>query len=149
MFSGLTGNLRISTKDGFWGGILIGLSLGLLWTPCVGPIIASVITLAATSTINLSAFFITLAYSLGTALPMLAVMYGGRSLLEKTGLAKNAGYIQKWFGLLMILTAIGIFFQVDRRFQTYILNTFPNYSENLTKLEDNKMIEEGLERINK
>ena len=33
-------------RRGFGGGVLIGLSLGLLWTPCVGPILASVITLA-------------------------------------------------------------------------------------------------------
>src|SRR3989344_1923787 len=30
-------------KSGFWGGIIVGLSLGLIWTPCVGPILASVI----------------------------------------------------------------------------------------------------------
>ena len=33
-------------KAGFWGGVPVGLSLGLVWTPCVGPIMASVISLA-------------------------------------------------------------------------------------------------------
>src|SRR5688572_24533305 len=47
---------------GFLGGVLLGCSLGLLWTPCVGPIIASVITLAATSTVTTTTFFITFFY---------------------------------------------------------------------------------------
>ena len=37
-------------REGFWGGVLVGLSLGLLWTPCVGPILASVITLSVSTT---------------------------------------------------------------------------------------------------
>jgi len=61
-------------RTGFGGGILIGLSLGLLWTPCVGPILASVISLAITGSVNIEAVFITLAYALGTAIPMYYIM---------------------------------------------------------------------------
>ena len=39
-------------NDGFFGGTLLGLRIGLIWTPCVGPIIASVITLAAANSIS-------------------------------------------------------------------------------------------------
>src|SRR3989338_7102303 len=65
---------------GFHGGLLVGLSLGLLWTPCVGPILASVISLALTGSVSLSAFLITFAYSVGTAIPLFAIMLGGRAL---------------------------------------------------------------------
>ena len=50
---------RGNTRTGFWPGVLIGLSIGLLWTPCVGPILASVISLAITGTVTFDAFFIT------------------------------------------------------------------------------------------
>ena len=53
-------------RTGFGGGLIIGFSIGLLWTPCVGPILASVISLAITGTVTFDAFLITLAYSLVT-----------------------------------------------------------------------------------
>lgn len=149
IFSKLSNRFAVKgTREGFGGGVLIGLSLGLIWTPCVGPIIASVITLAATSEVSFAAFFITLAYSLGTAIPMLAIMYGGRGLLQKIPwLLPNTNKIQKGFGILMILTAIGIFFNIDRRFQTYILTTFPQYGTGLTKFEDNDAVKNQLDKL--
>lgn len=137
-----------NTQTGFIPGLLIGLSLGLLWTPCVGPILASVISLAITGTVSFDAFIITFAYSLGTAIPMFLVMVGGQNMLRKIPwLLSNTGRIQKAFGVVMIVTAIGIFFNVDRTFQTYILNVFPRYGVGLTKFEDNKIIKKELKKI--
>jgi thiol-disulfide isomerase/thioredoxin len=134
-------------RSGFGGGLLIGLSIGLLWTPCVGPILASVISLAITGTVTLDAFLITLAYSLGTAIPMFLIMLGGQNALRQVPwLLANLAHIQKLFGVLMILTAIGIFFNVDRRFQTFVLNTFPHYGAGLTKFEDNELIRNQLDK---
>lgn len=139
-----------NTSQGFIGGVILGLSLGLVWTPCVGPIIASVIALAATSQITLNAVFITFSYALGTAVPMLIFIYGGQRLLQNnTWLLSNSGKIQRIFGVLMILTAIGIFFNLDRKFQTYILEVFPQYGVGLTKFEENSLIKEQLNSISK
>ncbi len=142
LFSKLAGLMpNDQGKTGFGGGLLIGFSVGLLWTPCVGPILASVISLAITGTVTFDAFLITLAYSLGTAIPMFLIMLGGQNALRRVPwLLSNLGHIQKLFGVLMILTAIGIFFNIDRRFQTFVLNTFPQYGTGLTKLEDNELI---------
>lgn len=137
-------------RHGFFGGLLIGLSLGLVWTPCVGPILASIITLSASNSVNLGSFLITLSYSLGTAVPMLIIMKGGGNLLSKfPGLVKNTANIQKTFGVLMIVTAVAIYFNLDRRFQGYILDRFPNYGVGLTKFEDNKAVKEELEKLGK
>jgi len=137
------------TKHGFWGGLVLGLSLGLLWTPCVGPILASVISLAIGGAVTFDAFLITLAYSLGTAIPMFLIILGGQNVLRRVPwLVSNLGHIRKLFGVLMVLTAIGIFFNVDRRFQTYILQTFPNYGVGLTKFEDNETVKGQLNNMN-
>lgn len=136
------------TRSDFFGGLLIGASLGLLWTPCVGPILASIIALAATSQVTADTIVITAAYAVGTAIPLLAITYGGRSLLTKNPwLVTNTGRIQKAFGLLMIITALGIFFQVDRKFQAYILDRFPNYGAGLTKLEDTSSVRNALQQV--
>ncbi|MBP7967283.1 cytochrome c biogenesis protein DipZ [Candidatus Woesebacteria bacterium] len=148
LFSKLSGFMPNSQrKTGFSGGLVIGFSVGLLWTPCVGPILASVISLAITGTVTFDAFLITLAYSLGTAIPMFLIILGGQNTLRRVPwLLSNLGYIQKVFGVLMIVTAIGIFFNVDRRFQTFVLNTFPQYGTGLTKLEDNELIRNQLDK---
>lgn len=149
LFSRLTRLVpRTQAQPGFFPGVIVGLSLGLLWTPCVGPILASVISLAITGTVTLDAFLITFAYSLGTAIPMFLIMLGGRSLLQKVPwFLTNTGKIQKGFGVLMILTAIGIYANVDRRFQTFIIEEFPQYGVGLTQFEDNAIVQEQLERL--
>lgn len=140
---------QTQNRTGFMGGIIVGLSLGLLWTPCVGPILASVISLAITGNVTNEAVFITLAYSIGTAIPMFIIMYGGQQLLRKVPwLLVNTASIQKIFGVIMVLTAVGIFFNIDRKFQTFILTTFPQYGTGLTKFEDIPLIKEQLDRLN-
>jgi len=139
---------KSQNNNGFIGGFIIGLSLGLLWTPCVGPILASVITLAATSSVNATTFLITLAYSLGTAIPMFAIMYGGRTLFTKVPwLLAKLPVIQRFFGVLMILTALSIFFKVDIKFQAYIVKTFPQYGAGLTKFEYIPVVQNNLNQI--
>lgn len=137
-----------SQTTSFWGGLLIGASLGLLWTPCVGPILASVLSLALTGTVTGSAAIITLAYAIGTAIPMFAIMIGGQTLLQRnTWLVRRTGQIQKAFGVLMMATAVAIYFNLDRSFQTYILQKFPNYGVGLTSFEDNQAVREQLKEI--
>ncbi|MFZ2206109.1 MAG: cytochrome c biogenesis protein DipZ [Microgenomates group bacterium] len=139
---------RGNVKPGFGPGLLIGLSLGLLWTPCVGPILASVISLAISGTVTLDAFIITFAYSIGTAIPMFFIMIGGQTMLRNIPwLLANTTYIQKAFGILMIVTAIGIFYNVDRTLQTYILTKFPQYGVGLTKFEDNESVQMELKKV--
>jgi cytochrome c biogenesis protein CcdA/thiol-disulfide isomerase/thioredoxin len=151
LFGGLT---RLAPKNqgqtGFLGGLVVGLSLGLLWTPCVGPILASVISLAITGTVNAQTAVMVLAYSLGTAIPMFIIMQTGSTVLKKVPwLLKNTAKIQKAFGVFMILTAIGILFNIDRRFQTWVLQTFPKYGVGLTRFEDNEKVQQELLRLNK
>jgi cytochrome c-type biogenesis protein len=131
---------RIGTQaqsNGFVGGMGVGATLGLLWSPCVGPIMSAVITLALSGTVTAGAFFVTLAFALGTAIPMLAVMLGGRGFLNRVPwLMNNLGSVQRGFGAVMVVFAVGIFFNADRAVQTWFLDTFPNYSDSLTRFEN-------------
>jgi cytochrome c biogenesis protein CcdA/thiol-disulfide isomerase/thioredoxin len=130
---------------GFTGGLLTGLSLGLVWTPCVGPIIASVISLAITRSVDGGAVFIILAYSIGTSIPMFAIMMGGRSFIKRfPALSKNPIKIQQVFGVLMILVGISIATGMDRRFQSAVLNIFPNYGSGLTAFENIEPVQKAI-----
>ncbi len=132
-------------RAGFWMGVPVGLTLGLVWTPCVGPIMASVASLALTQRVDGGAVFITLAYTLGTSVPMLAVMLGGRALLNRVpGLARNAAKIQKGFGAVMIAVGVAIGFGWDRQFQAAVLKAFPSYGTGLTAVEETKAVRAAL-----
>lgn len=139
------GNRKPGT--GLASGIPIGLSLGLLWTPCVGPIMASVIGLAVSRGVDNGAVLITLAYSLGTSIPMFAIMAGGRALLTRVpALVRNTGRIQQGFGVLLILVGIGVGLGWDTRFQTFVLDRFPGYGAGLTAFEDAEPVRDALDR---
>ena len=135
-------------EAGFFSGFLLGLTLGLVWSPCVGPILASVITLAATSSVSGAAVVITIAYAVGTALPMLGIIYTGRRLLQRVpGLVARTGLIQKIFGVIILLTALSLYFSLDRTLQTWIIQTFPKYGAGLTKIEELDVVESQLARF--
>ena len=131
--NGLTNKLSSSkavqsgqSKGGFWGGVLTGATLGLVWTPCAGPILGAVITLAATQSAGFTAFAMTLAYAIGASVVMLLIVLGGRKLIGKIKqLNKHLDTIHKVFGVLIVLAGLAIAFGWDRDIQEWILTVTP------------------------
>ncbi|UQN07168.1 cytochrome c biogenesis CcdA family protein [Deinococcus sp. QL22] len=139
-----TGNSK--GGDGFGGGLLVGLTLGLVWTPCVGPILASVTTLALSGQVTAFAVAMTLAYALGVALPMLAIMRGGRAMLKRVpALMGNLSRIQQTFGVVLAVFAVGMAFGLDRAAQTFIVERVP-YVQRLTFLEETDSVRQQLQQ---
>ena len=135
-----------ASNEGFGGGLLLGATLGLIWTPCVGPVLGSVITLALSNQITAFAAAVTLAYALGVALPMLAVMLGGQRLSRLPALSRNLERLQQVFGGVLVLFAVSMVFGLDRAVQTYIVERVP-YIQGLTFLEDAPAVQRELPLI--
>jgi cytochrome c-type biogenesis protein len=82
------------------GGFVLGTTLGLIWTPCAGPVLGAILIAIATSPDRAHGALLLLAYSFGAALPMLAVAYGGQAI--STRLRRVAPYtarLQQAFGV--------------------------------------------------
>ena len=130
------GRAPTSRSSGFGGGVVVGLGLGLAWSPCVGPIMASVITLALNQSVGFGAVAVTLAFSLGTALPMAAVLLGGRQLVRRLSwFQSHAATLQRIFGLVLLATALAIWLGWDRNIQILLLEWFPGWEGLLTSWE--------------
>ncbi|GGR72663.1 cytochrome C biogenesis protein CcdA [Deinococcus seoulensis] len=136
---------RPGDRDGFLGGVLVGVTLGVVWTPCVGPILASVTTLALSGQVTGFAFAATLAYAVGVALPMLAVMLGGRRLLHRPALLGRLGGLQQVFGAVLVVFAVGMVFGVDRQVQTLLVDRLPALQQ-LTFLEETDAVQRQLQQ---
>lgn len=142
--------LGAGRRTGFWAGFLTGIGLGAVWTPCVGPIMASVIGAAISQSVDGASVAITAAYALGTSLPLFAVMRGGRALIaRRPGLMRRLPALQRVFAALMLLTGVSLLTGWDRDFQSFMLRTFPSYGAGLTAIEENAAVREALDRRSK
>jgi cytochrome c biogenesis protein CcdA/thiol-disulfide isomerase/thioredoxin len=129
--------------EGFGSGVLVGLSLGVVYAPCAGPILAGVITVSASQSLNAGRFGVAFAYALGSAATLYLLMLGGRRLSGR--LTRYAGRLQMAMGAVMVIVAIGMFADYDTRFQTAIANDLPAFLVNPSKqLEESGGVREQL-----
>jgi len=144
-FAGIFG--QSSQKgSGFKSGFITGLSLGIVWSPCAGPILAAIAALAATGKVTGDVVLITVAYVIGVGIPLFIFAYGGQAVFTKTRfISPHLGTIQKIFGVIMLLTALAIYTNYDKYIQTQLLNAFPQFSSTLNSFENNSAIKNQLD----
>jgi len=132
--------------DGFGSGVLVGLSLGVVYAPCAGPILAGVITVSASQSLTAGRLGVALAYALGSAAVLYLLMLGGRRLSSR--LTRYAGRLQMAMGAVMVLVAVAMFADYDTRFQTAIANDLPAFLVNPSKeLEESGGVREQLAEL--
>lgn len=141
---GTTGN----QQTGFWSGFITGFTLGIVWAPCAGPILATIATLAATTQVNAEIVLVTIAYSIGIAIPLFLFATLGRQVFYKSKVfSKYTSRVQQIFGIVMVLTAIAIYTNYDKSLEANLLNAFPSYTSFLTSLESNQSIKKELQHL--
>ncbi len=135
--------------NGFTPGFITGLSLGLIWAPCAGPILASVTALAATQNVTFGSALVVIAYAVGSGIPLLGIAYGGRSLINKVPfLSKNLGKVQRLFGVVMILTAIAIALNFDILVSVWLTQNLPSGIASLmSNFETSDLIQDQIDQL--
>jgi cytochrome c biogenesis protein CcdA/thiol-disulfide isomerase/thioredoxin len=110
---------RMRTSRDLGGGFLLGASLGLVFVPCAGPVLGAITVSAATLEFGVRTIALTLAYSLGIAVPMLIVAAAGQRASERTKLFRlHAREVRTALGVVIAVGALAIVFNLDTKAQT-------------------------------
>jgi cytochrome c-type biogenesis protein len=123
---GFTGT-GVATDPSVLGGFVLGTTLGLVWTPCAGPVLGSILTVIATSKDTAWASMLLVTYAIGAAIPMLAIAYGGQAVTTRVrSLARIAPRLQQGFGVVVIGFAALSWFQYDTLIVAWLTHFYPN-----------------------
>jgi cytochrome c biogenesis protein CcdA/thiol-disulfide isomerase/thioredoxin len=127
--SRFAGRVGVNTEgDGFWPGVGLGCSLGVLYAPCAGPILAAVLTASASQPFNAGRLAVVVAYALGSAVVLYLLMIGGRKLAAP--LARHSGAFQMAMGAVMVLVAFAMWQGYDTKFQSNVTAELPSWLTN-------------------
>jgi len=131
---------RRPSTDG--NGLVLGLSLGLVFVPCAGPVLAAVTVLSASGEIGIRIVLVTAAYALGAAIPMLAIAIGGQRLTVGVKLLRtHAASTRMVAGALLGVGALAIAFGLDQKVTTALPAYGTTFQE---KLEENATVRKEL-----
>jgi cytochrome c biogenesis protein CcdA/thiol-disulfide isomerase/thioredoxin len=132
--------------EGFGSGLLIGGSLGFVYAPCAGPILAGVITVSAAQDFTVGKLAVALAYSIGSALTLYLLIRGGRRLTGR--LAAYRGYVQIALGIVMVGVAALMVADLDIRFERAIADELPSALVSPTsRLEQSSAVADDLAKL--
>ncbi|HWB69424.1 MAG TPA: cytochrome c biogenesis protein DipZ [Solirubrobacterales bacterium] len=117
-----------SGGDGFWSGTAVGASLGLVYAPCAGPILAGVITVSASQPFTAGRLAVALSYGLGSSVVLYLLMLGGRRVMAP--LARRGVGLQIAMGAVMVAVALAMLGNYDVKFQNQIATSLPGFLVN-------------------
>ena len=119
---------RIETKTNinFYSPILIGMAFAFGWTPCIGPILGSILVLAATEENIIKGILLLFFYSFGLAIPFILSGYlMQKFLIFSKNFKRNINLVSKIGGIILLITGILILTNQLQGLGFYLLNIFP------------------------
>jgi cytochrome c-type biogenesis protein len=121
------GRLPIPRPVGLWGAYVMGLAFAFGWTPCIGPILAAILSIAAAEATVAKGAGLLAVYSAGLGIPFLIAAF----MVEQFSavFARMKGHlltIERAMGVLMIVTGIGFLTGAVSSVSIWLLETFPS-----------------------
>ena len=114
------------TNSNIWFSFVVGMAFGFGWTPCIGPILGSILALASTEETIFKAIILLSFYSLGLAIPFILSGYlMQRFLMFSKNFKKNINLVLKIGGFILLITGFLILTNKLQVLGYYILNIFP------------------------
>jgi len=122
--------LEIAHAPGAWSAYLMGLAFAFGWTPCIGPILAAILTVAGTEDTAGRGAILLLAYSVGLGAPFIvAALAMGPFLGWAKRFRGQFARLEKAVGVLMVLTGIGFLSGGVQAASLWLLDAFPGLGQ--------------------
>ena len=130
---------QIATRANGFG---LGLALGVLYVPCAGPVLAAIVVAGATANIGLPVIVLTVAFALGTAVPLLFFALAGQRVAQRvSAFRQRQRQIRIAAGVVTLLLAVALVFNLPAVLQRAV----PDYTSSLQKkLGDGQQIQQKL-----
>jgi cytochrome c biogenesis protein CcdA/thiol-disulfide isomerase/thioredoxin len=122
-------------RPGIAGGLITGVGLGLVWTPCAGPILGAITSLAVTAPGSGATLTLVVVYSIGAGLPLLAIALGGRAALARLRMRSASAWASRVFGILVLVTAGLMAVGADTAISADLTSALPDWTGTLQTLE--------------
>ena len=118
--------IQTNVSKNFFSPILIGMAFAFGWTPCIGPILGSILILASTEESLFRGILLLLSYSIGLAIPFILSGYLiQKFLIFSKNFKKNINKVSKIGGIILLITGILIITNQLQALGFYLLNVFP------------------------
>ena len=118
--------LAVAKPVGLWGAYFMGLAFAFGWTPCIGPILAAVLALAAAEATVLKGVGLLAVYSLGLGIPFVVAALAAEPFAAFLARFRaHLGFVEKVMGGLLILTGIAFLTGAISEMSYWLLDTFP------------------------
>jgi cytochrome c-type biogenesis protein len=120
------GRLPIPKPVGLWGAYVMGLAFAFGWTPCIGPILAAILSVAAAEATVTKGAMLLAVYSAGLGIPFLIAAFAVEQFSELfMRMKKHLVRVEHAMGVLMVITGIAFLTGAISNVSIWLLETFP------------------------
>ena len=117
---------QVENPVGLWGAYVMGLAFAFGWTPCIGPILAAILTVAGAEETVFKGASLLAVYSLGLGIPFLAAALAIEPFFRFIKrFSRHFGKVEKTVGVLLVLTGVGFLTGSMQTMSFWLLETFP------------------------
>jgi cytochrome c-type biogenesis protein len=118
--------IEVQKPVGLWGAYVMGLAFAFGWTPCIGPILAAILAVAASSATVAKGAGLLAVYSLGLGIPFVVAALAVEPFAAfLTRFRGHLAHVERVMGGLLVLTGLAFLFGFFTQFNSWLLETFP------------------------
>ena len=122
--------VEVAKPVGLWGAYVMGLAFAFGWTPCIGPILAAILTVAGSEDTVLKGAALLAVYSAGLGIPFLGAALAIEPFFKFIKrFSKHFGKVEMVMGLLLVVTGIGFLTGSMQTMSFWLLETFPGLAK--------------------
>lgn len=122
--------VEVERPVGLWGAYVMGLAFAFGWTPCIGPILAAILTVAGSEDTVLKGAMLLAVYSAGLGIPFLGAALAIEPFFKFIKrFSRHFGKVEKIVGVLLVVTGVGFLTGSMQTMSFWLLETFPGLAK--------------------